>query len=664
MTENRLQIKPYPLGAHCEAGRIRFSFVSKRENCGVILYDRHSGRRLRKIAFTPEERIGNVYCKYLEGLDASAITYQYFEEDYIVPDYHARVFVEKGSYGRERSIKDLRAGFIQENYDWEGDKNPRIPYEDCICYCMHVRGFTRHPSSGVQHRGTFLGIKEKIPYLKETGITTVELQPSYEFLEIPSIEERRKSFSYGMASDEDMDKFCPKRLNYWGYKRGYYYAPKAAYAAGEDASLEFKEMVKAFHANGMEVVMQFYFPNDVEEREITDILQFWVLNYHVDGFHLMGGNLPTTMIAKDPVFADTKLWYYSFDTDAVYDKEEVPKYRNLAEYRDDYLYTMRKYLKGDEDMIKHVLYQMRHNPLKAGCIHYMTNYYGLTLMDMVSYNFKHNEENGEENRDGASSNYSWNCGEEGTSRRKKVIKLRRKQIKNAICMLLLGQSTPLIFMGDEFGNSQKGNNNPYCQDNSTTWLNWADLQRNQDIYDFWKQVLKLRREHPILHCERELKIMDSLSCGYPDLSYHGQNAWRAQTEGYSRQVGIMYCGKYARTKTGEEDAFCYLAMNMYWEPQGLALPRLPRGMKWKRVFCTEKDLGIEKPLEEISRENNSKTSAESMNLDGMAVKEPENEMPEETVKMIPARTIALFMSVPVPEKKVTKKRTRTKKAKD
>ncbi|MCM1325567.1 MAG: alpha-amylase family glycosyl hydrolase [Bacteroidales bacterium] len=664
MTENRLQIKPYPLGAHCEAGRVRFSFVSKKGNCGIILYDRQSGRRLRKIAFTAEERIGNVHCKYLEGLDTSAITYQFYEDDCILPDEHARVFVAKGAYGRERNVKDLKAGFLKEDFAWEGDKRPKIPYENCICYCMHVRGFTRHPSSKVAHRGTFLGVKEKIPYLKELGITTVELQPAYEFLEIPSVEERRQAFPYGTVgtvSDADMDRLCPKQLNYWGYKKGYYYAPKASYAAGEDASLEFKEMVKAFHANGMEVVMQFYFPNEVERRNIQDILQFWVLQYHVDGFHLMGENIPTAMLAKDPVFADTKLWYYSFDTDTVYKKDEVPAYRNLAEYRDDYLYVMRKYLKGDENMIKSVLYQMRANPLKTGYIHYLSNYYGLTMMDMVSYNRKHNEDNGEDNRDGASSDYSWNCGEEGISRRKRIRKLRRQQLKNAVCMLFLGQSTPLLFMGDEFGNSQKGNNNPYCQDNDVTWLKWTDLEKNRDIYEFFVQMIRLRREHPILHCERELKIMDSLSCGYPDLSYHGQNAWRVQTESYSRQAGVMYCGKYAKTKAGEEDDFFYLAMNMYWEPQGLALPKLPKGMKWKKVFCTEESAKSEEFSDDSVKGAVTKASGAGWMIDGIVSEgisdSEQDSMPPETVRLIPARAISLFMSVSVPEKKPQKKKS-------
>lgn len=661
MTGRKQQIKPYPLGAHSETDGIRFSFVSRKENCGIILYDRHSGRRLSKIAFSPKEKMGDIYCKYVEDVDPSAVTYQFYEEDRVVPDARARIFVKRNPYGKECSVKDLKAGFLQEDFDWEGDTRPRIPYEDCVCYCMHIRGFTRHPSSGVEHRGTFLGVKEKIPYLKETGITTVELQPAYEFLEMPDDEERKKQFPHGVVSEADLDRLCPKRLNYWGYKKGYYYAPKAAYAAGEDASLEFKEMVKAFHANGMEVVMQFYFPSEVERSEIAEILHFWVLTYHVDGFHLMGEHIPATLIARDSALTDTKLWHDSFRIDDIYERDEAPAYRNLAEYREDYFYTMRRYLKSDEDMLNSVLYQMRCNPAKAGRIHYMTNYYGMTLMDLVSYDHKHNEANGENNRDGISSNCSWNCGEEGASRRKSVRVARRKQIKNAIMMLLLSQSTPLIFMGDEFGNSQKGNNNAYCQDNAVTWLDWKDLEHNKDIYDFWQRLVKLRREHRILHSAKEFALMDSIPCGYPDLSYHGQTAWRAQTESYNRHIGIMYCGKYAKDARGQEDAFFYLAMNMYWGSQTLALPRLPRGMKWEQVMCTEETDIHTSAMEGLKGSRVKEGQPGTAKIEESAAKEAEGDTaPEDTVRKIPARTISLFMSVPVQAKKAPNKKAKRK----
>lgn len=599
MTENRLPVKPYPLGAHCEAGVIRFSFVSAKDSCGVLLYDRRNGRILRKIPFTQEERIGNIYCKYVEGVDPSSVSYQFYEEDRIVPDLYARGFDRTFPYGGNQKEEDRRAVFLTDEFDWEQDIRPRLPYEDCICYCMHVRGFTRHSSSGAVHKGTFLGITEKLDYLKESGITTVELQPAYEFSEVMTERELGRDYAYDVGALPE-GKFPPKdngspKLNYWGYKPGYYYAPKAGYASGKDASREFKELVKAFHKNGMEIVMQFYFPKEADSMDISEILRFWVLEYHVDGFHLLGEQLPVNFIAKDAALADTKLWYYEFNTDEIYGREEETC-KNLAVYRDDYLYAMRKFLKGDENMLGEALYHMRHIPEKTGRIHYFSNYYGFTLADMVSYDYKHNEANGEENRDGNSYNCSWNCGEEGNTRRKKVKELRLQQMKNALCMLMFSQSTPLIFMGDEFGNSQKGNNNPYCQDNAVAWLNWKDLEKNKELYRFWKQLTALRKEHPILHPSKELRLMDYLSLGYPDLSYHGQNAWKPQMESYIRHVGIMYCGKYARTERKEEDVFFYLALNMHWEERRFAMPRLPKGLRWELLFNTAegKEISVEK----------------------------------------------------------------------
>jgi glycogen operon protein len=639
-------LNPYPLGVHKEGEAVRFSFVpgadfhsgsgTKRENCGVILYDRKTGKKIKRLPYAPDERIGNIYCKYVTDINAEETAYQFYEGDNIVPDRYARRFVGNSVYGKEHKIQSWRAILpttSAENFDWKGDRCPRIPYSESICYCAHVRGFTRHASSGVAHRGTFLGMVEKLDYLQESGITTVELQPAYEFSEMPNEMERKallaaQKASY-MTSVADLDMIFPKKCNYWGYKQGYYYAPKAAYAAGDDPCTEYKEMVRAFHSRNMEVVMQFYFPKTVNALEITEILRFWVLEYHVDGFHLMGENLPVDLIASDAMLADTKLWYYYFNTEQLYDGEERPAYRNLAVYTDDYLYTMRKFLKGDENMLDDVLTQMRRIPDKTGQIHYLSNYYGFTMMDMVSYDRKHNEMNGEDNRDGNDYNCSWNCGEEGPSRKKKVQALRRKQLKNAMVLLLFGQSTPLIFMGDEFGNSQKGNNNPYCQDNAVTWLNWNDLQKNNDIYQFWRELIELRRAHPILHPENELKIMDYISCGYPDLSYHGQNAWQPRTESYNRHIGIMYCGKYAQRSRGVEDDFFYLAMNMYWEDRELAMPKLPKEMKWKLLISTD-----------------NRVDDESRTEGAIAV---------------PGRSCAIYVSVP-DESEVRKgRRTRTRK---
>lgn len=582
MTDMSGNRNPYPLGAKPEAGGIRFSFVSGEADCGILLYNSQTGRILRKIPFSEEDRMGNIYCKTVEGIRPEAVLYQFYRGQETVPDEHGRSFPGRYVFGKRVEKGGRKAGFLPDVYDWEGDRCPQIPYSRAVFYCMHVRGFTRHVSSGVKNRGTFAGIEEKLPYLREIGITTLELQPAYEFAEAE--EERDFKLPAYCTPEPAKRQEGERRINYWGYKKGFYYAPKAAYAASGNAPEEFRSLVRALHREHMELVMQFYFPEGVYRNEIAEILRFWTLEYHVDGFHLMGENLPVDMLAADPLLADKKVMYYGFGRETAHETREAPEFPHLAEYNDGYLYDMRRLLKGDENMLGSALRQMRYIPEKAGRIHYMTNYYGFTLADLVSYDYRHNEANGEENKDGNAYNCSWNCGEEGTARSCRVRQLRVRQMKNAICMLLLTQSTPLIFMGDEFGNSQKGNNNPWCQDNRVCWLDWG--KQDVEILEFWKQAAEFRRRHPILHPEKPLCLMDSLSCGYPDLSYHGESAWRANLEGSSWHAGIMLCGKYVQGAGQEADDFIYIAMNMHWESHRLALPKLPRGMCWRMAFAT------------------------------------------------------------------------------
>lgn len=624
-----MQITPYPLGAHCEGKGIRFSFVSAKEDCGIIIYDRKTETELERIPFDPQHKIGNVYCAFETKYRAADILYQFYEGTSIVEDERAVMLAGVPPYGKAAGNTKFKAGLVTDSFDWQNDKNPKIPYENCIAYLLHVRGFTKHASSRIRaaKRGTFRGVMEKLSYLQEIGITTVELQPAYEFSEVATKEERSRNLPYYVRGEES-DSLEISKVNYWGYKKGYYYTPKTAYAAGTPVT-EFKELVRELHKYGMELVMQFYFPKEVSIMEIPEILRFWVTEYHVDGFHLMGENLPADLLAADPVLADSKLWYDQFSTDCISERKEEERRSNLAIYQDDYLYTMRRFLKGDEDMVKAVMYHMRHVPNQTGRIHYMSNYYGMTLMDMVSYDRKHNEQNEEENRDGNDYNCSWNCGEEGNTRKKKINSLRLRQVKNAMCMLLLSQSTPLIFMGDEFGNSQKGNNNPYCQDNEITWLDWKDQERHSELYEFWKQLVTIRKCHPVLHQRREPRVMDYLACGYPDLSYHGLNAWRAQTMNYSRCIGMMYCGKYVKINSTLVDDFFYIAMNMHWEKHAFGLPRLPKGMRWQKYICTN-----EVDAEGELQDENIITEA------GV-----EESLTADIRRVVPARSIVVFKSV-------------------
>ena len=209
----------------------------------------------------------------------------------------------------------------------------------------------------------------------------------------------------------------------------------------------------------------------------------------------------------------------------------------------------------------------------------MANTNGFTLMDMVSYDIKHNEANGEDNRDGTDYNQSWNCGAEGPSRKKRIMQMRRKQIRNALLMLFLSQGTPLLMMGDEFGRTKKGNNNSYCQDNDISWLNWSLLNSNSSIHEFVKHVIRFRKEHSVFHMEKEPALMDYRCVGLPDVSYHGLKTWCPMFDRFLRQLGILYCGKYGKKPDGREDDYFYVAFNMHWEPHEFALPNLPKDFK-------------------------------------------------------------------------------------
>lgn len=567
-------------GAHVYAENgvqyVCFSYASQCAECGVVLFDRESGKEVSRYAFDTKNQIGSVYYMVLENLDTDKLSYLFFEKDELVSDKNAKWLTGTFEYGLPKEDEAYKAGFSCTSYDWEQDVFPGLTYEESVGYCMHVRGFTKHSSSGVKAKGTFAGIIEKISYLKDLGITTLELQPAYEFNECPKNVSNEVSGAILKSENQ--------KLNYWGYQNAYYYCPKKTYAASKDTCTEFKNLVKALHKNSMEIVMQFYFPKDFCRGEIIHVLRFWHMNYHVDGFHLLGEGLPIKDIATDPFLSKTKIWYEQFPMAEISSALEAPKYPHLAVYNDSYLFDMRKFLKGDEGTLYNAMKQMRSKPKTHGVVNYFTNYYGFTMADLCSYERKHNEENGEDNRDGNDCNYSWNCGAEGPTRKKQVLLLREKQMKNAFTLLFLSQGMPLIFMGDEFGNSQKGNNNPYCQDNEITWLNWKDLIKNQKLTEYVKYLIALRKENQVFRMPKECMIMDYKACGFPDLSYHGEEAWKPSWEHYVRHIGFMLCGRYEKES---RELFYYVAVNMHWEEHEFALPKLPKGMQWEVSVSTE-----------------------------------------------------------------------------
>ena len=529
-------------------------------------------KEVQRVTVPEAYRQGQLYSVVLEKLPKGADSYCYYADGEPVSDFYARGVIGMREYGKEK--ENLRYLLNQKDYDWEMDETPGHLYGRSVIYGMHVRGFTKHSSSGVRKKGTFAGIREKLPYLKELGITAVELMPAYEFDELEKTEEKYQR------------EVTDSRINYWGFKEGYYYAPKSAYAYGNDAAAEMKDMIKALHKAGMEVLMQFYFPKSVNKSEIPEILRFWVMEYHVDGFHLLGENVPADILGTDPLLKKTKLIGNGFPVAEASPGRKAALERNLGLWRTEFLYDMRKALKGDEGCLPAMITRLQDNSEEAAVINAIAGYDGFTLNDLVSYERKHNEENGEENRDGNDYNCSWNCGVEGKTRKRTVQQLRRKQMRNALALVFLSQGTPYLQSGDEFCQTQDGNNNPYCQDNEVTWLDWKLLKTNRDFYDYTRNLIAFRNAHAVFHREQRLKGLDYLGSGCPDISFHGEDAWKPVFEYYSRCTGVMYSGKYAVNDDRCEDSDFYVAFNMHWEPHEFALPKLQKNKQWQVCIDT------------------------------------------------------------------------------
>lgn len=663
-----------------------------RKSNGILLYEGESSEPVR-IDFSEDMRTGSVYHCILSGVSPHNHTYLFHEDGKPVTDVWAKRLVGHRLFGEEHAgakEKDaLKAcAFVPERFDWRGDKRPGTAYEDSVYYGMHVRGFTKDPSSRIQEAGTFAGVQKKIPYLKKLGVTGIVLQPVYEFEECMKQPEPRTVSDVVIRQPDE----AKMRLNYWGYMPGYYLAPKNAYAYGEDAVSELKTLVRQLHKNDLEVILQFYFEPSMPAFRIRDILLYWVNSYHIDGFELLGASIPLKEIAVEPGLSDTKLWSEWFPREEI---EEVKKgrlsfripeadkgfpekktasdqKRYLACTGREYPDTIRRFLKGDGGMLQQFLHCQRKNPDNCGQINYLAAYHGFRLADLVSYEKKHNEANGEDNRDGENENYSWNCGIEGETRKKGILALRMKLMKNALVMLFTAQGTPLIFMGDEWGKSSGGNNNPYCQDNEITWQKWNLKKVQKELLAFTTQMISLRKAHGVMHQKEPLRQMDYLSCGCPDLSYHGHEAWRTSMDYQMRHIGVMLCGKYC-VLNQKEDNCLYMAYNMHWEPHDFALPKLFKDRRWKLLLETETEKNAEIKAEK-RREKEAvsgdgavgENTAEAAQVTVKTAQITENGIKKPAVSadtgsqsvMLPERSIHIYISEEVPK---TVKRRRYKK---
>lgn len=550
----KIKGSPQPFGASVEKNKVNFAVQAPAgKKCELLLYRKGEESPQCSFEMPEEEGIGEVRFLAVEGLDGSDYEYNFKIAEKICVDPYVKELAGREVFGRSRDVQkhQVRGKLISRDYDWEGDERLHIPWNQVTAYTFHVRGFTKHSSSRVPHKGTYRGVIEKLPYLKDLGINQIQCMPVYEF-----------------------DECKGTKINYWGYGPAYYFAPKEAYAAGKSAVRELKDMIKECHKAGIEVVLEMPFAPGVPSQTALECLRFYMLEYHVDGFVVNPYTVSWELLKEDPLLKDIK----------------------LMQREDGFQNVMRRFLKGDENMVNDVIWALKHNSAYDGVCNYITTHTGFTLWDLVSYECKHNEENGENNTDGPDYNYSWNCGAEGPSRKKAVVELRRKQVRNAFQLLLTAQGTPCILAGDEFFNSQKGNNNVYCQDNETGWVNWNRLKSDDSLFRYVKELIAFRKNHLCMHRAEELNGMDRTACGMPDVSYHGESAWQVKAEVSSRQLGVLYCGVEL------EDEACFIAYNMHWIPHSYALPSPGKGRKWYLAADTRRGV-LETPELSVEQKN-------------------------------------------------------------
>lgn len=637
--------------------------------CELLLFHRGEEEPFAVLPFPEEYKIGDVYSMIVFGLNIEDFEYAYrvdgpynpekgflFDKNNILLDPYAKAVAGQRIWGEQKQGA-YHARVVKDMFDWGDMPQSKREMSDLVIYELHVRGFTKHPSSGVKNKGTFEGLREKIPYLKELGINAVELMPIFEF-------------------DENMN--CrevdgKKLLEYWGYNSVSFFAPNTSYNATEEYNhegTELKRLIKELHENGIEVILDVVFNHTAEGNEkgptfcfkgfdnrmyymltpdgnyynfsgcgntlncnhpmvrqmILECLQYWTINYRIDGFRfdlasILGRNEDGSpmnnpplleSLAYNPVLGNVKLIAEAWDAGGMYQVGRFPASKRWAEWNGRYRDSVRGYLKGDSweawtaawsfagsgDLYGG--YNQEGNDRYAGynsCVNFLTCHDGFTMYDLYAYNEKHNEANGWNNTDGANDNRSWNCGWEGETDDPEVLKLRYRMIRNACAVLMCSRGTPMFFAGDEFGNTQYGNNNSYCQDNEVSWLDWSLLEKNRDLFEFFKFMIHYRYQHPVIR-----KRLPNAVCGLNPVTSHNPRAEQINLEKDVKTQGISFAG-YDREQ-GCDD-LVYMAVNTYWEDVRITLPDLKNCGAW---YLSVNTYGDEKgqycyPIEEEVRIN-------------------------------------------------------------
>ena len=621
--------------------------------CELLLYRRHEDEPFAVIPFPENYKIGKVYSMIVFGLNIQDFEYAYrldgpyepkegllFDKNNVLLDIYAKAVTGQREWGTPNKGSVYKARVVRDDFDWKGNGQPLIPMEDLVIYEMHVRGFTKHGSSGVSFPGTFAGLREKIPYLKELGINAVELMPIFEFDEMKD---------YREVNGKPV-------MNYWGYNTISFFAPNTSYTASSEYNkegTELKELVRELHENGIECILDVVFNHTAEGNEmgscfsfkgfdnniyylltpegyyynfsgcgntmncnhpivhqlILECLRYWTTVYHIDGFRfdlasILGRNEDGSPMSKppllqslafDPILGNVKLIAEAWDAGGLYQVGSFPAFTRWAEWNGRYRDDMRDFLKGNYGMWGVAASRITgskdiYNPEYRGenaSVNFLNCHDGFTLWDMYSYNEKHNEANGWNNTDGANDNRSWNCGAEGETEDEGILALRKKLAMNAFGVLMCSRGMPMFYSGDEFLNTQFGNNNAYCQDNEISWLNWEDKEKNKEHFAFCKYMTAFRKAHPILR-----KNTGSSACGFPEIQVFG-------CEEQSKVLRVIFAGRNEQNK--KDDIVC-LAMNVFWETQEFYLPELPERMNWYAAVDTGKNYLKDAAVEEIGKE--------------------------------------------------------------
>ncbi len=635
-----------PLGASAQPDGVNFALLCRHGTAVfLVVYPLEGTEPIAEIALHPRRnRTGDHWHVMVAGLPP-AFAYGWrvdgprspghcYDANMVLLDPAATALSNGAKWGLSREPEKQRSArrsvYIRKPFHWQEDAPLLTPLEDAVIYDLHVRGFTCHPTSLTAHPGTFAGLVEKIPYLQALGVTSVELLPIHEF------DETDCPFTNPLNGESNR--------NLWGYNSIAFAAPKAGYAsngAEHGQLVEFREMVRAFHAAGLEVILDVVFNHTGEgdyrgrtysfrgldnhlyymigpdgrylnysgcgntvnsnhpvvRQLLMNCLRFWVADMHVDGLRfdlasVMGRDSQgvvlveppvVEMIAEEGVLSDTKLIAEPWDAGGLYQVGYFPFGRRWSEWNGRYRDDVRRFWRGDSDTVAALATRLCGSAdlyhtidrLPRHSINFITCHDGFTLWDLVSYNEKHNEANGERNQDGSDANWSWNCGVEGETTYAHVLGLRRRQVRNLMATLLLSQGVPMLLAGDEVLRTQLGNNNAWCQDNETSWLDWSLIVKNSDFLRFVRELIALRRRHPAL---RRRRFFDG-----PEIAWHGVEPNKPDFSAESHSLALTLDG---RLSGREPDRDFYMVFNAWKEALPFTVPPSPQGKCWRRVIDT------------------------------------------------------------------------------